>query len=323
MQAQELIDWLKQIRWSFWIVATFVLRAWIFRNWKRQASQRKARAAEDWPMADGVVQSIKVVSPTDARRAVQDSQAVFTYSYSVHQGDEVEYYSGNFSRNFSDEGDAWDWLRTLENKRIRVRVKPGHPSVSAVLEADLSAVSAFAPSGVATPVFASSVAATPAPQLTGPANPQELRGTTEFTAQLATLGFVLCLVDHICRLVHDKPLYPYLNVWLWGVGVALLLWYHARSGEYLIGKGKGKVMGPAWVHYSLYVLNLYGGLFWFISLTFHSHIFHGHFYAHQLEPWGNGAFLAIFYGDAAAMLYGKLESYEDPYKLTTSGIHPE
>jgi len=319
MQAHELIDWLKQIRWSFWAVAIFVLGAWIFRNWKRQATQRKARAAEDWPIADGVVQSIKVNSPADTRRsAVQDSQAVFTYSYSVHQGNEVEYYSGNFSRSFSDEGEAWDWLRTLENKRIRVHVKPGRPSVSAVLEADLSVVSTLASSFAPTQVLQ-----TPTPQLPGPAHSQELRGTTETVALLATVGFILCLADHISRLVHDKPLYPLLNVWLWGIGVALLLWYRAKSGEYLIGKRKGKVKGPAWVRYSLYVMNLYGGFFWLVSMAFNSHVFHGQLHAHQLDPWGNGAFLAIFYGDAAAMLYGKLENYEDPYKLTTSGIHPE
>jgi hypothetical protein len=37
----------------------------------------------------------------------------------------------------------------------------------------------------------------------------------------------------------------------------------------------------------------------------------------------SGVFLALLYGDAAAILYAQLENSEDPYNLSASGLQPK
>jgi hypothetical protein len=113
--------------------------AWLAAASRRWIKRRNARLAQHWPSVDGRVQSTDVVKGTKFLGTARRIEAKFTYSYSVNEGSELNYYSGDFSRPFPDEDRAWEWLRTLKGKRIRVHVHPDKPQVSAVLGADLDA----------------------------------------------------------------------------------------------------------------------------------------------------------------------------------------
>ena len=316
----DLVDWIRQIRWSSWIVVIALLGVWLARISKRQAEQRKARAAEHWPTAEGMVQSINVIEPNpQAANIGIGFNATFTYSYSVQQSGEVEYYSGNHSRIFTDEGAAWDWLRALKDKRIRIHVRPGRPNVAAVLPADLDHLTVFtSASGDAGALVLPGIA---------PGLSPELHGATEIAAWLTAAGFCLSLADHFCRLLAGKPLYPQLSIVLWiGIlvgGIPFALWYKSKGGETLFGKPKDWAKGPHWLRTSIYILNLYVGFFWLFNMVFTSGAVHGLSHLHRLDPMSSGAFLALLYGDAAAILYAQLESSEDPYNLSASGLHPK
>jgi hypothetical protein len=316
----DLVDWIRQIRWSFWIVVIALLGMWLARIWKRQADQRKTRAAEHWPTAEGMVQSINVIEPNpQAANIGVGYNATFTYSYSVQQSGEIEYYSGKHSRMFTDEGTAWDWLRALKDKRVRIHVQPGRLNVSAVLTVDLDNLA----------VFTSTPSADGALVLLGiaPRLSPELRGATEVAAWMTAAGFCLSLADHLCRLLAGKPLYPQLSMVLWiGIlvgGVPFALWYQSKGGETLFGKPKEWSKVPQWLRISIYILNLYVGLFWLFNMVLTSGAVHGPSHIHRLEPMFSGVFLALLYGDAAAILYAQLENSEDPYNLSASGLQPK
>jgi hypothetical protein len=314
----DLIGLIKEIPWIFWLLVAGGLGSWVQHSWERRRGVRRERAAESWPVAEGLVQSIGL-KPHDLRGGHPSSYDVaFEYSYSVHEGGETGYYSGNFSRTLPEEAAAWEWLRTLKDKRIRVHVQPGRPKVSAVLAADLDAqfplLQPFNREG-------SLPAASAAAKL-----PAELRGPTEIAAWMTALGFCLALVDHLYRLLAGRGLHPRLVIVLWigflAVGVPFGLWYQSKGGESFFGKPKEWAKVPQWLRISTYALNLYVGSFWLINLVLSSGVFHAHWDVHRLEPMWNGALLATLYGDAAAILYSKMESFEDPYDLSAQGLRP-
>jgi hypothetical protein len=101
--------------------------------------RRNARLAQHWPVTVGQVLSINVVAETKFAGIQRRFCATFKYSYTVQDGSEITYFSGDFFRPFPDKERAWEWLELLKNKRIRVHYKPGHPEVSSVLTSDLDA----------------------------------------------------------------------------------------------------------------------------------------------------------------------------------------
>jgi hypothetical protein len=314
----DLLDLIKRLPWVFWLVVGAVVWARFKPSWKWRAGQRGAREAENWPVFDGMVQSIDVKPHVSKDRYASGCDALFTYSYSVLENRETEYFSGDFLRTLPDEATAWEWLQAMKGKRIRVHVQPGRPKVSAVLTADLDAQFSLPTSFIdaATPAVASA-----------PANlPAELRGITEFAAWLAAVGFSLSLADHLCRLLRGRPLHPQLatvlGVAFFAVAVPFGLWYQRKAGQSIFGKPKDWARVPSWLRICTYVLNLYVGSFWLIDMVLSSGILHAHWDLHRLEPMSNGAFFALLYGDAAAILYSRLESFEDHYSLSASGLHP-
>ena len=106
---------------------------------RRRIKRRRARLAQNWPVADGQVQSINVATGTKFFGSPRQFNASFDYSYTVQEEGEVNYFSGDFSRAFPDKERAQEWLELLKNKRIRVHYKPMHPEVSVVLASDLDA----------------------------------------------------------------------------------------------------------------------------------------------------------------------------------------
>ena len=145
MTAPDIFEWLRQVKWTSihsWLPLHNVIVfgagsvAEISRRWIKR---RNARLAQNWPPMDGTVQSISVVKGTKFYGSARHPNATFTYSYSVKDGGELDYFTGVFSRQFQDEDRAWEWLRSIKDKRIRVHVQPEKPQVSVVLAADLDA----------------------------------------------------------------------------------------------------------------------------------------------------------------------------------------
>jgi hypothetical protein len=319
MTAHDLIDLIKEVPWIVWLILAAAISSWLRRLWERRARQGEAREAETWPVADGMVQGINVKTEAHDDSHGNTYEARLTYSYSIPENGETEYYSGEYSRTFNDEGLAWDWVRTMQDKRIRVHVRPDRPKVSAVLSADLEAHFPMPQPFSGTPGLAGA---------SGPPSlPGELRGPTEMAAWFAALGFALSLFDHLFRLLAGHPLHPRLSVILWiafGVlAVPFGLWYQTRAGQSIFGKPKEWARVPAWLRISTYALNLYVGSFWLIDLVLSSSAFHVHWNMQRFEPMSNGAFLALLYGDAAAILYSKLENLEDPYRLAAEQFQPK
>lgn len=145
MSTPDIVDLFKHVRWnsfhSLWPLHNLfaLLGGSLAELARRWIKRRNARLAQSWPSIEGQVQDTKVVKGTKFYGSARHPNASFTYSYSVKEGSETNYYSGDFSRPFPDEDRAWEWLWTLKNKRIRVHVQPEHPEISVVLAADLDA----------------------------------------------------------------------------------------------------------------------------------------------------------------------------------------
>ena len=145
MTSPDIIELLKKLRWSashFWPFLhnlALPLSASLAEVYRRWIKRRNARMARNWPAVDGKVMDTHVNKLTRFFGSAQRCNAVFKYSYSVHEGGEVNYFSGEFSRTFPDEDRAWEWLWLLKGKQIRVHIKPEHPEISAVLTFDLDA----------------------------------------------------------------------------------------------------------------------------------------------------------------------------------------
>jgi hypothetical protein len=141
----DIIELLKRVRWSSfhsWLSFHNVivpLAASLAGLWRTWIKRRNARLAQDWPLVSGRVQSTNVAKGTKFFGSAREYNASFTYSYSVQEGSEINYLSGNYSRPFTDQERAREWLETLKDKQIRVHFKPGRPEVSAVLDTDLDA----------------------------------------------------------------------------------------------------------------------------------------------------------------------------------------
>jgi hypothetical protein len=146
VNAPDIIDLLKRVRWdrmfrSWTSFHSFLipLLAWLVDVWRRGLRRRKARLAQNWPVADGRVQSSNVAAQPAFFGMRKQYNASFKYSYSVREGSETNYFSGDFARPFPDKESALEWLDSVRDKQIRVHVEPGHAEVSAVLAADLDA----------------------------------------------------------------------------------------------------------------------------------------------------------------------------------------
>jgi len=141
----DIVELLKRVKWdSFHTWISFhglyaPVAAALTEFGRRWVKRRNARLAQHWPVVEGRVQSVDVKTGTKFLGSARRFDAIFRYSYSVNDGGEFNYYSGEFSRPFPDKERAWEWLELLKNQRMRVHVRPGRPEVSAVLAADLDA----------------------------------------------------------------------------------------------------------------------------------------------------------------------------------------
>lgn len=282
---------------------------------RRVQSRSRARDAESWPSVEGAVQNTDVLPLSNQEQLNLGCEATIVYSYSVLNGSETEYYSGEYRRFFSNEGTAWDWLRTLQNKRLPVHYNPSRPKVSAIREEELDRSFPLPPKFVEAPV----------PSSTGPGSSSPgLHWITDLGAWIAAGAFLFALANHVDILVTGKELNPELSTVLWilllGVGVPFAYWYRGQTGLLLWGKPKNWSHVPQWIRAFVWLLNVYIPLHWFAGLILDAI----HFAAlrQRLNPFENGAFLAAIWGDAAAILYSHAAQYENPYQISDS-IEPE
>jgi hypothetical protein len=84
--------------------------AWLVETSRRWVKHRNARLAQNWPSLDSRVQTPDVVKGTKFYGAARRIEARFTASYSLNEGGEINYYSGDFSRAFPEEDRPWEWL---------------------------------------------------------------------------------------------------------------------------------------------------------------------------------------------------------------------
>jgi hypothetical protein len=312
----DLMGWLKQIPLRFWLVLAFAPLALLWRLRKPLAQRRKSQMSENWPTVEGCVIYAHVDSAVLESRP-ESYCAYFTYYFSLNNNGETDYYSGEFSHIFPDEEPAQKWLKSLDEKKIPIRIKPGDPNVSVVLFKDL--ISKF-------PV--------PTPSMldgglevaeAGSKLPYILRWPTEMIASLIALGFCLGLVDHLFRVLAGRLLYPKLAISLL-IGFAVMaipfeIWFHRISGGFSFDLRKKRNKGPLYLRILTHTLNFYVAANWVIDGTRFAEYFHMH--RERLDPMWNGAFLALLLGNYAASLYGRLETIEESPVSAASMLHPE
>jgi hypothetical protein len=108
-------------------VAAFAVRRFL-----QKRVQRKAM--EGWPAADARIYG------GDVHREGRRYWADITYSYYVG-----EYRAGKYVRGFKREEQAWDFVRQLKDKTVRVHYKDSDPDRSVILDRDLELIVLLAP----------------------------------------------------------------------------------------------------------------------------------------------------------------------------------
>jgi hypothetical protein len=157
--------------------------------------------------------------------------------------------------------------------------------------------------------------------------PYVLRWPTEMVASMVALGFGLSLLDHLSRVLRDKPIYSRLALELW-IGLAVVaipfeIWFYYKSHSSSDSPRRARAKGPIYLRLATYVLNLYIVFYPFIRGAHLIEHFHLHWSVNRIDPWANGAFLAIALGNYAAILYGRLENIEESPGSSSSIPGPE
>jgi hypothetical protein len=89
--------------------------------WRRRAAQ--------WPVTQGRIERVNVSTVRSFRSGPSEiSTAEISYSYSVAG----QFYSGYWTKHFSDEQQAWDFADPLKGRAVFVQYDPGHPEKSAL-----------------------------------------------------------------------------------------------------------------------------------------------------------------------------------------------
>jgi hypothetical protein len=311
----KLVDFFLKVPVVLWIFMITALAGWASVSLRRARWRFRSQQAESWPVVEGTVQNTDVLPLSNQSQLSLGCEANLVYSYSLLSGSETEYYSGKYHRLFSDEGLAWDWLRTLQDKRIPVHYNPRRPQVSAIRDEELERIFPLPPEFVESAAHSSPDSSLP---------DAGMRGMVDLGAWIAAVVFLVAFTNHIEFLVTGHELVSNLNVALWvllfGAGVPFSFWYRSRTGVTLWGKPKNWSHVPQWIRAFVLLLNVYIPLHWFagpIADAFHSVALH-----HRLDPFANGAFLAVLWGDSAAILYSYAAHFENPYRIGVS-IEPE
>ena len=314
--ASGLISYLQQIPWTTWLIVAGIAVAWLYSLWDRQVKASRERTAVDWPIVEASVHSVKVVERQSEKRRGGGYDAVLTYAFSYGQSSDEDYFTGVFIRSFNDEGVAGVWVGTFRDKRIPVRVRAGDPKHSLVLSSDLD--QRFGPPG------AEGLPGQVAQLLKGDSRdrlPARFRTPTEMAAWLAAICLVLSLIDHFYRVIVGHPLHPVLAPALWGVialvGIPFWRWFGEKLNLSILNFPSQNANVPHWLRIYNWLIDFYVGLNWIVSAFKLDQFLHLQRHSNRLDPYSNGAFLLLLFGNAAASLFAALDRIEDPSNPAT------
>jgi len=119
---------------ALWVCALL----WLVWNWR--VRKRRLKSAVNWPKVEGRVWSIEMAPRSISGDDSKGYDVEFTYNFSLESNRKLDYHSGDFGRFFEEEEAATAWMEFYREKSIPVRVQPGNPNVSAVLDEDLDAL---------------------------------------------------------------------------------------------------------------------------------------------------------------------------------------
>jgi len=243
--------------WQFVVFALFAVAANIPALWKWW----RRRAAQDWPLTQGTIESVDVPDGTtkvfgltftsSSNRAVK---ARIIYSYSLG-GDT---FRGRYEREFGRDDEAWEFLRELEGKPVEVHYNRMRPEESALSEESLATALAARPPAPASPE--------PKPDV-----PSWLRAILLPLAVLSLLGFVLSVWIHLAAIMGHAPdtVFWALHIGIFVVFVPAVFVAQKRVG-YAGRKDLWKVIfqgSPTWMLYLLYALFGYVFINFFWCMT--------------------------------------------------------
>lgn len=99
---------------------------------RRFLRRRKHEAAQGWSSVEGTILYCKVTPIPKTTVFV----ATMTYSYFVE-----EYRAGEYEIEFSREDEADEFARSVKDRRLQIRYKPGKPDVSTLDESAIAQLS--------------------------------------------------------------------------------------------------------------------------------------------------------------------------------------
>lgn len=120
MTAPEARLWANVVRLAV-VAVGFVTIAW--RRWQKRRLESLAQA---WPSVDGRLHDGHVEPAGD--------RCVASFAYDYYIG---EYRSGNYTREFSSQKNAEEFVSQLKGKRIPVRYNPANPDESVLEDVDV------------------------------------------------------------------------------------------------------------------------------------------------------------------------------------------
>jgi hypothetical protein len=317
------MDYLHQIPKTTWMVLAGIAAVWLYSLQKKHIDAQRQSEAVNWPLVEGSVHSSKVSDRPSGVGKRRGYSAVFTYAYGYGQGELEDYFTSTFTRVFNSESDAGVWAGALKDKRIPVRVCPDRPRVSEVLVADLD-FRFGPPAAEGTPDFSGHAAQTVHRSERLPAR---YRWPTEMATWLAGLCFVLSLIDHLYRVIAGRPAHPYLAPVLWcvavSIGVPIWYWFDEKLHLSLMGWPSAHDNLPAWLRICRYLIDVYTAFNWVIPAFRLDLLLHLHPHDSRLDPYSNGVFVMLLFGNALASLFAALDRIEDPSDPATWSLKQE
>jgi hypothetical protein len=234
--------------WFFYIWLLLILAGWAKPLWKWLQRKR----AEDWPSAEGRIESADVKKAGGFAVSKRSGQYVaeLGYSYSVAG----QRYGQLFKRDFPTEREAQEFLRDLTNKPITVHYDSTKPSASTLSNSDLEKlVRSRAPLPFGSEVVIEDSV------------PNWLKPLLWIFIGLSTLGLILSLWVHLGALMGRRA--PAQYFWILHLGI-FVVWFPAvfiarrRVGN-TNRKDFWKVIlkdSPEWMHYMVYGFSGYAFL---------------------------------------------------------------
>jgi hypothetical protein len=241
--------WTDPSTWPWFVYAwlAMFLAGWLKPFWRWIQRQR----ASSWPIASGLIESISV---SESKRSFfaswpnGDSPTYFAeinYSYSV-AGSTL---TGRYQREFSMEGEAWEFLRELKGKSVSVQYNPEKPVASTLSEQSVETLlqtrAPKAAGDLFVPVSAGSL-------------PNWLIPLFPVFAGLAAIGLVLSLWVHVGA-VMGRHVAPEALFWILHFGIFVVWFPAAFVGKQRAGNFKRRDLwkvilrgSPDWVRYLLY-----------------------------------------------------------------------